>query len=224
VAAQGRVILVDNSLLEGSFSDRARVKRILGDLWFIPVYFTADPPQTCAESFFAAYSFFVQSFLGLRKIQVNNAGESLNVHPLDNDTDYSEAQWLKTWQHLWQPRSEIGFTAEHTEKSCAAYVCPDVHTSGILDNDFVDGTGTINIETDCGDPATLQCEFTQDAICRYNTTFPTAWHVHFDIKKTISMRENDQLVLDMDFIYGDAMQLTDPVIQIVGGIKTLLQF
>lgn len=224
VPAQGRFVLCNNSILQSTFSDRARVVRIVGDLWFIPLWFGTSPDDTCQNQFLAAFSFFCQAFAGLRRYEKNHAGEVLKVDPLGNDDDYSEAQWMKTWQHIWQPRPTLHYTPTHTTKSCAAYVCPDVHTSGILDNDFVNGTGTINIETDCGDPATQECTATQDDLCDYTTNYPAAWHLHLDIKKRISLREDQELALETSFIYGDTVSLVDPVVQVIGGVKVLLEY
>jgi len=223
VPAQARLILLNNSLLESTFSDRARVVRIVGDLWQVPAWDGTDP-DNCLGNLSAAFSFSLQAFMGLRRYEKNNAGQVLAVSPLENDADYSESQWLKTWQHLWWPRSEVNFIDGYTDHGCAVYVCPDVHTTGILDNDFVDGTGTINIETDCGDPTTVQCDSTQDERCNLTVDFPRPWHTHLDIKKRIPLREDQELALELNYIYSDIVSLVSPRVQVFGGIKVLMEY
>lgn len=220
---QGRIILLDNSVLESTFSDRAVVKRIVGDLWFAPAY-DLGTNADCDEQFGALTTFFVQAFVGLRKLQTNANGDVLKVDPLASDTDYSESEWLRTWQHMWQPQYRANLDPQHTVNSCAATICPDVHTAGLLDNDFVDGTGTINIETDCGDPQLIECTATQATRCSFQTDVPKFWHLHLDIRKSIMLREFEELGLDMDFLYADAATVTDPRMEITGGIKVLLQY
>jgi len=220
---KGRIILVDNSVLESSFSDRASVKRIVGDLWFFPTYDGTDP-FTCLESLTAAGSFFPQMFMGLRKLQTNANGDVLSADPMVSDFDFSEAEWLRTWQHTWFPRLSTKYVFPYTVHSCGVAICPDVHTAGLLDNDFVDGTGTINIETDCGDPESVSCTAEQDDRCEAIAKYPDPWHVHFDIKKSIALREWEELGLDLEVVYSDASTLVNPRLQIVGGIKCLLQF
>lgn len=218
-----RIVLVDNNVLQSSFSDRAVVKRIVGDFWFIPTYDGTDPSD-CNDAFAAAGNLFIQAFAGLRKVNVNNNGESLTVTPLVSDFDFSESEWLKTWQHLWAPKAELIYVGAHDVKSCSSAICPDVETTGLLDNTFTDGTGTINIETDCGDPIITECTSTQDPRCDGKVTFPPPWHLHLDIRKSIPMRENEHLGLELEFGYSNIATLVNPHIEVVGGVKCLLQY
>jgi len=218
-----RIVLVDNTTLESSFSDRARVKRVVGDLWFAPTW-DDTTPSNCAQHFLAALSAYYQTHIGLRRFESNRLGSFGNFSPLTSDYDYSEAQWLKTWQHVWIPEATVDFIPSFTQVACAAVLCPDVHTAGILDNDFVEGTGTINIETDCGDPQTITCDAVQPNQCNSSVKFPRPWHVHFDIKKSVPLRENMGLALDMEFIAPNSGFLVNPRMQIFGGLKVLLQY
>lgn len=220
---QLRFILIDNDTLEDGFSDSATCRRILGDLWFSPTW-DDTVVDDCNNNFLAVISSYFQMFVGLIKYQTNAADEILNYNPIFSDFDLSEAKWLKTWQHIWTPAAEINFIEPYNVAGCAAYVCPDTHTTGLLDNNFVNGTGTINIETDCSDPVTISCEAAQGAHCNQSAKYPIPWHVHFDIKKNIKLTENNGLAFDVDFLMPNAALLVNPRVQVFGNIRCQVEF
>lgn len=223
-ASQARIVLVNNTVLEDKFSDRAVVRRIVGHVWLAPTWDATTPTNDCNANFLAVASSYGQAFLGLRKYEKNGAGNVLPVDPMSSDDDFSEAQWLKTWQHLWIPTGEVNYLPEHDVVSCSTYVCADTHTTGALDNDFVDGTGTINIETECGDPVAASCTATQPAICQQTFKYPIPWHQPFDIKKRIPLREDQELGLEMDLLWPNAAILVNPRMQLITNFKVLLEF
>jgi len=222
-SAQTRFVLLPNSQLESQFSDRARVVRIVGDLIFQPTW-DATVAGDCTGDFLAGLTGYGQAFMGLRKYEKNAAGFALTVDPLGNTTDYSEAQWLRTWQHFWVPRADVQFAASHTTKSCAIGICADTHTTGAPDNILTDGTGTIDIETDCTVYGPVECTATQDPACVETVGFPSVWHQRFDMKKRIPLREDQELALEAEFMWPNAATLVNPRIQVFGGIKLLLEF
>lgn len=222
-SAQARFILLNNTLLEDKFSDRARVARIVGDLLFAPTWDdTVDP--TCVGNFVGAISAYGQAFMALRRYDKNAAGFALSLDPLGSDVDYSEGQWLKTWQHFWTPQVSVEITPTQTVKNCTAVVCTDTHTTGAPDNIFTEGTGTISIETDCLTPNVIECEAEQDPICRQLARFPQPWRQHFDIKKRIPVRENQEVAFEIEFMWPNASLLVNPRIQVMGGVKLLLEY
>lgn len=214
-----RMVLLSSGLLESGFSDRATVKRIVGDLWIQPTYDGTD--GTCPGDVIGVLTGFVQQFAGLIKTQVDASGDLMRYYPLNTDFDFSEAEWLKTWQYMWIPNGELQYTPSTTFTNCAP--CPDVHTTGAPDNIFTEGTGTIDIETDCsGEPVT--CASLQDPICRPTFNFLRYHHMHFDVKKSISLRENEELRLDFQWMYPGAGSVQNPRVQLFGGIKCLVQY
>lgn len=222
-SAQTRFILLTNSVLEAQFSDRARVVRIVGDLVFQPTW-DGTVAGDCTGDFLAALTAYGQAHMGLRRYEKNAAGFALTVDPLGNTQDYSEAQWLRTWQHFWIPNAEVNFAASHTTKSCAVAICPDVHTTGAPDNIFTEGTGTIDIETDCSVYGPVECSATQDATCIESVKFPVPWHFKIDMKKRIPLREDQELALELEVMWPNTNTLVNPRVQVFGGIKLLLEY
>jgi len=222
-SSQARFVLMTNSLLQSKFSDRARVVRIVGDLW-ISITWDDTVPSTCEAQLFAYLSAYAQAFMGLRRYEKNAAGFALTVDPLGSDTDYSEAQWLRTWQHAWLPVNRLNTVPSHTVKNCTAVICTDTHTTGAPDNIFTDGTGTIDIETDCLEPNIIECNAVQDSFCEVSASSPQPWHQRFDMKKRIPLREDQELALELETMFPAAVSLVNPRLQIFGGIKCLVEF
>ena len=233
-AVLSKFILVDNALLESGFSDRATVRRILGDLWFIPTYeFTGqyqDDYVQLSGAYWATHLGLLRKPLG--RATTSSALQTPVYIPSQVDFDYSEAEWLKTWQHQWWPAQ--GQALELVVQPAGSHVigvsqCNDVHTTGLPDNSFVDGTGTINIETDCMTPTCFDCEVTNSNVIQTNASakIPDPWHVHFDIQKRIPMREDQELYLMLDWhLYTvPAQPLANPGwnMAVTGGIKTVIE-
>lgn len=217
-----KIQILDNSLLESTFSDRARVRRVLGDLWF-----NIDPAlgSDNDENFSRLASAIGQIFLGLRVGEETQLGASASPDPLQFDYDLSESRWLKTWQHSWNPFDNFEVELESfstAPQTVTGGVCSDVHTTGAPDNIFTSGTGTIDIETDC----------TQDCItCTQPSTTPRSfvhlranrvWHLHVDVRKRIPCRENQTL-----YLMGDVASpnpFSDFNLLWWGNIRTLVEF
>jgi len=231
------LVLVDNPTLESVFSDQARVKRVLGDLWFLPLATPNADPPTCLDTVGSAAVNFWQGFVGLRKYQLNPQGNSPTnpyiPRPLSGPTaairdyDLSESEWKKTWQHFHVPQ-DITADNEFTGSLALTFptVCADVHTAGALDNDFVDGTGTINIETTCNDPVCTTCPQDTSNIkwCTEGAANPQPWHLHVDWRRTLSLREDEEFSLQAEFVFpfGASPDFTFQV-QVIGNLRTLVQ-
>lgn len=220
-----RIVIVNNTVLEDKFSDRATLVRIVGDLWLDPVW-DAVPDTTCDDQFGVTASAYTQMFVGLRRFEVNSLGAALVVDPLDSDADLSESQWLKTWQHTWFPHGGTLYTPTYTSHGCGVSVCADTHTSGALSNDFVDGTGTIEIETTCNDPVTTTCDAVQDSLCQQQFDYPQPWHLHLDVKKRVPMREDQEVALEFQSVAPWAANPSagSPRFEWWGNLRALLQY
>lgn len=224
-----RIVLVSQATLDSQYSDRAKLVRIVGDLW-MNLTWDDTSPSTPIQQFIAAVSAYGQAFVGLRKYQVNGLGAVLPVYPITFGgpaDDYSDAQWYRTWQHMWIPTSEVTYLPQITTQNCGVAICSDTHTTGLTDNIFVEGTGTINIETDCGEPQTVECNSVQPDFVSQNARFPIPWHLKLDVKKRIALRENEEIALEFQFMLPTALaggNLVNPRVQVFGGIKSLLQF
>jgi len=220
--------LVNQVILEDQFSDAASVKRIVGDLFFNPIF--GSPLQDPAANIVAQASIGTyQAFVGLRKRDVNAQGATVNFSPLDDDADFGDAKWLRTWQHHQKTPLQLN-GGLHTHTAFYPVYKPDVHTFVVPGtttcNAFTGGTGTFCIET-TGTTDCEPCDHTssEDGVGVYS---PAVWHWRIDWrrKKGVFLRENEELVLQFDFAHPfiDTLAAAEPQFQVFGGIKTLMQY
>lgn len=220
-----RIILIGQPSLQAIFSDRCRVRRIVGDIWWEPVFgVPLQDPAAAPSADFALNAY--QAFYGLRKDETSDQQPfGLQYDPIMSDADFSEAQWIKTWQHA--QTGSIAQTIQLTDMSTMQFPvqCNDVHTAGILDNSFTNGTGTINIETDCLEPTCKNCENGTVQTSGYSANTPRLGHFHIDFRRAISLRENDQLMLQLGFVfpYLTGFAANQPAFRFFGGIKSLIE-
>jgi len=212
-----KLVLFDNALLEGGFSDRCTIRRIIGDIWFYPTldYARATTPEQLYILLSTEGNQFMHVGLLNADVTRDAAGNLTtgNVFPWSSDFDYSEAQWLKTWQHNWAVTdNQTGYTltnrASDLTREFPVYK-PDVHTwlvpGTAACNELVSGSGLICIETTgevecepCEQPGGFESESLQVSV-------PKKWGLHLDIKKRISMRENNELYLNCDWAIPDTV-------------------
>jgi len=217
-------VLLPQSILTTEFSDSARVKKIVGDLWFLPSL--ENPPTTSVGELVAAWAAVntFQSFSGIRKRTINDAGQAMAVDPLNNDYDFSESKWLKTWQHL-----QIGGTESHQHSFTGNFNIPvahcEVETTGLTDNTFTSGTGTINIETDCTNEC-ITCPQDISPVGVAGQVVPRPYHlgVNWRSRRGFSLRENEELVLDSHYAFPNAPSTIGPFFKIVGAIKVQVEY
>jgi len=219
--------IVTNPNLESKFGDSAKVVRLLGDVWW-----NLDPKLTgnFDDDVVRVGSTFGQLFLGLRKVQMFDVAGGFQLYhpdPLAWDFDMSESQWLRTWQHVWNPFDgyELNSSTFPPFALSMPVQCNEVKTSGLTDNDFTSGTGTINITTECHEPNCTACP--QDAILGQSATVhaPRTWHWHIDLKKRIPLRENEALVLTVDMATpSTAGPVPDMTLNAWGNVRALLQY
>jgi len=222
--------IVNQTMLQDEFSDSAAVKRVVGDLFFLP--FFNNGPSTfpdLVQSSSALHSY--QAFAGLRKRTVNAAGQTTSVSPLDEDEDYGDARWLRTWHHVNYPAASVEasistFNGQFPVKDI------DVHTylTGVPGvpacSTLAGGSGSICIET-TGDIDCVNCDSTGTGAVTAVVN-PRPWTFHMDIKRKRGMylKENEELVLQVDFAFPflNTWLANEPQMHVFGGIKALLQY
>lgn len=234
--------MLDNTTLQNLFSDRATVVRILGDLWFTPIVNLAD--NVCdGVSFNAALNAHMLLRMGLRTFEIDQAGDSINLHPINSFDDWSEGRWKKTWQHYW-PRGFAGGRYSSNQRCPGDYVgvCSDTSASagsietgtfpgGSGGTSFAEGTGFIDvhgtipaISTNCNLIQVPEGSGVRSGFS-FETRLPSAWHVHMDIKKRFPLRENQDLRIQGEFGEPGApgsQHIAE--MEIAGGIRVLLEF
>lgn len=218
------ITLLDNSNLELLFSDRASVKRVLGDLWFLPTF--SNLTGDCATVVQAVQlQQFNQLFVGLRRYERNQAGNTFPIDPLNLSYDLSESQFRKTWQHCFLGANSVADLAYPMRNVATAAVCPDVHTTGLPDNSFTDGTGTIDIETTCNEDFCHPCPEDAFDVCKLEAWSVRPWHLHLDVRRSIPMRENQELGLNIAFAqqFANVIATYSPVMQVFGNVRLLVQ-
>jgi len=243
--------LVNNSTLQQDYSDRARVVRMIGQLW-LGLDLTAainsfgfnilgHNPVTTLEiaqitnlylSFFNCYM-----RVGLWKTQIgkDDAGNDLFVglNPM-TDFTYTEGQWKHVWEHAWTPNRTDGFGQTgpgfFVPSGCCSVVTGEYSAPDILDGTTVPLTETaLDIQTECQPCAGTAPNDGQVSGVQFGFRYPTAWHLSWDRKFKIPMRENERLMLSIGwraFPSSPTAQafIAQPTLKVFGGIRTLLQF
>jgi len=228
------LILLDNAALESGFSDRCTVKRIVGGLWVkpLPDYASAGTPD---DLYTGLNSGTFHAHLGLLRKPLGHEGpvtplSTGKYFPHEEDFSLSEAEWLKTWQHMWSPADGIpGYelTAVAPDTSSQTAVWPTViQTCSAPDNVFADGNGTFCIETTTEESFCVPCD-QQAGLASFSqfVSIPRWWHIPLDLKKSIPMREDQELKLELSLAH-----LTDSAvdfnwfIQFYAMIKILVEF
>lgn len=229
-----KMILMDQNTMQGLFSDRLSVVRIVGNLWIVPDpnLFAASP----LESYDRLRAISAECFFGLKRGETTTQSASATSDIWDpTGTDLSEFQWMKTWAHRWEAFDGFGIesatnTAGVDWTSYTPVVRPDTHTfvvPGVTAcNPMATGTGDICIETtfeeECvgclqGIPPFALNMFNAKLLARPN------WHVSFDIKKKIPMRENQELYLMFNGRNPSTAPFDDFAWQIKGNLRALVQ-
>jgi len=223
--------LVNQTILEDQFSDAASVKRITGDLFFYQLLRNPPPgPEVVAANNLLSY---YQAFVGLRKRLINAQGETTAFHPLDEDDDFGEARWLRTWTHHSQGGNVLSNITGTTHQDAFYPVKDvDVHTYIVPGtpacNTLATGSGTICIET-TGDIDCVPCDHDGTTFQQgFAVQEPRIWHFHIDLrrKRGMYLKENEELVLQFDFAHPYLLGLlpNEPGFDVFGGIKCLLQY
>jgi len=199
-----KFVLLSNQELQDLYSDRCTVVRLLGDLWFQPVFGTVTSPADVRA--WMSYLGDRQSFLGLRSGEISSidASASFDIFDTTNHDDLSEGRWRKTWQ-MWDSAMQRFEQNDGTNLDSSFDLnlpVADVHTTGSTIpgakscSSLTSGSGFICIDS------SIDCEACPQGIntgsinwSGTNIKGPRPWHVHLDVKKRFPMRENQELYL-----------------------------
>lgn len=223
--------LIGQTTLQDQFSDRLVVRRILGDLWFTPnmgtITSVGDIPN------WINYLSAKQEFLGIRVGEVNSQHVTAPLYDVwaTNFDDLAEGQWKKTWQNFTSPLPEFSAGANDALSFDLNLPASDVHTTGSTIpgakscSTLASGTGSICIDT------SIDCEACPQGINANAITWsnfagkmPGSWHVHIDMRRRVSLRENQVLYLIYNLRHwGGAPPASDSFTAIRGNVRTLVE-
>jgi len=237
VTTRWEQVLVNNQVLQDQFSDRASVKRILGNLQvaFAVLQGATDPNDVYLRLATATGSLFVQ----LIKRPIDAAGQTELPPDIWNTSSvisgYSEAKALKTWWHHWNAYDAFSTEAGATTVDGTVNtfgIAPRLHICGTTDSACVtitDGTldPVVGVRLDAECVACGSLDMSTVSLVGNNGALrtPRVWNFAFDVRKSIALREDEQLVLDFQFRTPNQQAYTDWEMIVSGGaIKTLLQF
>lgn len=236
----GKIIVMSQAQLQGSagfpgnpnFPDAVRIRRISGNLYFRPTQIIApsssDPVSDClGTAFFNSKTIYMRA--GLRKLPgpQNQAGTPDALNPLNNGataaevSDYADGRWMKMWEHVWDPASDISSGIDNNFSCCtsqASYAVPPT-ASGSQAGYTVPAA----VCQPCGDVENPAVNLS----CVTNIKLPRWWHMRFNYGRTIVMKEADDLGLY--FGWERLMERTDvarpeqPKMEFFGGFRLLLE-
>lgn len=223
--------LLGQTTLQDQFSDRAVVRRVLGDLWFSQNAGTI----TSAEDVMSWNLWLaqVQQFLGLRVGEVNSQNVTAPLYDVwaTNFDDLAEGQWKKTWQHMGDARAQISLGANLASSFDLNIPASDVHTTGSTIpgakacSSLASGSGQICIDTsiDCqACPQGLNANAINWSTAQSFT--PASWHVHVDVRRRIPLRENQLLyMIYNERHFGGQAPFADSFTAIRGNIRCLVE-
>jgi len=243
--------LINNATLEAEYSDRARVVRMIGQLWLGLDFSQALTdfrnnlalPNTQlgnaqATTLFMSYMTAYMR-VGLWKTQIGKddfgAPLFVGLNPM-TDFTYTEGQWKHVWEHAWNPSRTDRLSQTGAGFFSPAACCPTLITPysapDILDGTTVPLTETTE-EWEC-QPCAGAAPVDGSALASdFEVKFPSRWHLAWDRKFKIPLRENEQLMLSIGWYanpstqaqpFGGSSAITQPTLEVFGGIRTLLQF
>lgn len=243
--------LVNNATLEQDYSDRARVVRMIGQLWLeldlsqsIIDYGTlvlGHPPANTLETaqttnlYLSLMHCYMRVALWKTAIGKDDAANPIYIglNPL-TDYTYTEGQWKHVWEHAWTPIRQDGFGQTgpgfFVPSGCCSVVTGTYSAPDILDGTTVPLTeDSLDIQTDCQPCAGTAPNDAQLTDVRYGFKYPSAWHLAWDRKFKIPLRENEQLMMSIGWRATPNATLVQntlaqPTLKMFGGIRTLLQF
>jgi len=232
---QAKVVLLSNQELEDLYSDRCSVVRLLGDLWFFPRPGTITSQENLQE--WIQYMQAYQAFVGLRRGEISDVDSTASFDIWAQNFDsLSEAQWMRTWQHVSHENFEqmVGNNLASGWTGTFPVRGSDTHTTFAGTNPeacsvLTSGTGNICIQTDMEDDC-LDCgqalDLGQIGMASATARYPSAWHIHIDVKKKIAMRENQELYLMVNFRHfgqAGALPVDEGFWQIRGNVRPLIE-
>lgn len=237
-------VILDNALLRTEFSDRAVVRRILGNMliWFDP---QIDQAVDVDEQYARLATSYGSLFCQLLVRPVNASGVAELPPDIWDTTSvlsgFSESKAKKTWWHHWSSNQNFGLVlgdnaADPQDMSAIRPKFEDCVTGlvnqCITRSQLTGGDGfTWDYTAPGGIRLTGECVPCGSIDLTTRTAhgqlaMPKNWLFTFDIKKRISLREDEQLILDFQgrMPFSQFFPGSGQFAVYGGGIKTLLEF
>jgi len=245
-----QIDLIDPALIETSYEDGIKVKRLLGDFWIV---MGAAVAQECLAS--TAELIFRETLmrLALKRYEIAAGapqeliwnpmlGDDVQTDPTQaNDGDFSEARFIREWQHLFHNTQVQGYTIPGTAPMWKPRfeICDD-DSQGVcvfgpeIASGSGGGFGAVGLlpfqlggELVCADPTTA-CEENFRAPCDVHVSIQDTWHIHFDLKfrRGIELKENQGLGFYggwESLVPAGSQRLQQPSITVKGGLRALIE-
>jgi len=248
-----QIDLIDPPLVETSYEDGIRVKRLLGDLWIV----VGNPVSgaSCAATINPLIFREVLMRLALKRYEIAaGAPQELIWNPMLGDDvqtdptqaaggDFSEGRFIREWQHLFHNQ---GYASYSTPGSSVVWkprfnICGDRDGAPacVFGPEIVSGSGggfgavgllpfELGGELSCVDPLE-ECGEDLNPSCVFGVNINDTWHIHFDLKfrRGIELRENQGLGF-----YGGwenlglapvSLRPEQPDITVKGGLRALIE-
>lgn len=207
------IAILRNVDLQESFGDNCKVASLRGSVWidpWFPLPYTIAQSEYGETSQWLAYMNFMsrtvfQGRAGLIKT-LSNSDDPTNPMPdyhIDNSFDWSEAPWIKQWNHMWFNKETIAL--DHRLEGGLLGICSDVFKpdSGSVTNVLAAGSGTINTQTGAiGTTCIPIFEVVDDGapnLGKRSIPPMRPWRIPVNIRKPITMRENQNLEMKVSF-------------------------
>jgi len=201
------IALLTNDQVRKEFEDALIVRRIIGDLYFVPF---GNPTSSDCTTFVNDFAASTILRVGLKKSEVSQtlSGFPIAFNPLKTGTaqddlgDYEDGRWIKQWEHLfvgevnvqhftfpaqkvWKPQIFDCVTDQPTCVTSEALTSGDGHTWGTTVNH-----DPIKLDGEC---VTCDAESPDLSQCQFSATAPKAWKLSIDYKRPIRLKDNNTL-------------------------------
>lgn len=202
--------IIRNVDLQALFGDNCKVASIRGsvvvDPFFTPPYSQNLSIYGSAPAWLAWMDFMSRTILqgraGLIK-SYSNSDQPTNPLPdyhIDNSFDWSEAPWMRQWNHLWVMKEDI--TIHHRPNTAIQGICPNHTQAGYLVPPWATGTSPGYIVP----PAVTSCSTIFEngqagpiADVERHMKAVTPWRIPVNIRRDITLKENENLDLKVSF-------------------------
>lgn len=229
-----RISILRNTELQSLFGDNCKVASIRGSVWIDPWF---KPPYTIAQQEYGeASDWLVYMDLMSRTILQGRAGliktfansddptNPLPDYRIHDSFDWSEAPWLKQWNHMWFPKET--YELEHPLEGAFLYGYGNVTGGGggQLLNPLAAGNGNINTAIDPNVTTPTAVFRSSDEgypqTGRRRSPALRPWRIPINIRKDITMKENMNLELAVSFSSlhpgGDCFPFEDDLCEVNG--------
>lgn len=204
------VAMLRNVDLQALFGDNCKLASIRGsvvvDPFFTPPYSIAQSLYGSSPAYLAWMNFMSRTILqgraGLIKTYSNtdDPGNPLPDYHIDRSFDWSEPNWIRTWNHLWVMKEDI--TIHHRPNTAVVGVCPDHSQAGYIVPPWATGSSPGYIVPAASTVCTTLYENGQagpPSDVERHMRAVTPWRIPINIRRDITMKENENLDLKVNF-------------------------